>query len=338
MEKAKVNVLLIGGGGVGTVAAVNLEAGGLAEVSMVLRSNYQHVKTHGYSIESPDHGSISGWRPTEVLKNVPNAAEDNARKFDFLILATKNIPGNGPALVDIVRPAVTHSTTSILLLQNGLNIEKPFISAFPENVILSGISMMGSREIEPGVIRHIGHDSSLIGVFPGQRMPEQVGVETALHFCKVYLAAGKATCAYDDDVSRSRWRKLVYNASFNPICAITGMDTGSVRLADDAVEKLVRPAMEEIRTCAAAAGHELPEDIADKCLNFDPIEMHYVPSMLEDLRRGNLIEYENILGEPLKTAQKLGVPMPTISFLYSVCKTIQWKMKMEGSRQKIDAK
>ncbi|KAF7196939.1 hypothetical protein HII31_01857 [Pseudocercospora fuligena] len=334
MEEPKVNVLLVGGGGVGTIAALNLEAGGLAKVTMVLRSNYQHVKEHGYSIESEDHGSISGWKPTEVVNKVPDTRSDSTPIFDFVILATKNIPGNGMSLVDILRPAVTNGT-SILLLQNGLNIEKPFISAFAENIILSGISMMGSREIETGVIQHIGHDSSLIGAFHGQQVQESVGIQNAHHFCDMYSAAGKATCVYDSDVSRSRWRKLVYNACFNPICAITGLDTGSIRLADDAVEKLVRPAMEEIRACAAAAGHELPEDIADMILDVDPIEMHYVPSMLEDLRRGNLIEYENILGEPLRTGQRLGVPMPTISFLYSICKAIQWKMKNEGSRTKV---
>ncbi|KXT09209.1 hypothetical protein AC579_3498 [Pseudocercospora musae] len=335
MDKSKVNVLVVGGGGVGTIAAFNLEAGGLAEVSMVLRSNYQHVKIHGYSIESEDHGSISGWRPTQVLDNVPKSHSDDTRKFDFLVIATKNIPDNGTPLVEIVRPAVTRST-SIVLLQNGLNIERPFISAFPENVILSGISMMGSREIETGVIQHIGHDSSLIGVFPGQKVQEEIGIKTARDFCNIYSAAGKATCVQDFDVPWSRWRKLIYNACFNPICAITGLDTGSIRLADDSVETLIRPAMEEIRTCAAAAGHELPEHIADIILQFDPIEMHYVPSMLEDLRRGNLIEYENILGEPLRTGQKLGVPMPTISFLYSICKAIQWKLRNEGLKTKVN--
>ena len=173
---------------------------------------------------------------------------------------------------------------------DSLNIERPFISAFPDNVILSGISMMGSREISPGVIKHIGHDSMLIGVFSGQeRIGSEVCIDKAKQFCRIYSASGKATCIFDADVTRSRWRKLIYNASFNPICAITGLDTGSIRLADDAVERLVRPAMEEIRSCAAAAGHALPEDVADTTLEVDPIDMRYVPSMLEDLRKVSLL-------------------------------------------------
>lgn len=60
----KKNVLLIGGGSVGTIAALNLEAGGLANVTLVLRSNYNVVNDKGFDIESCDHGAIKGWKPS----------------------------------------------------------------------------------------------------------------------------------------------------------------------------------------------------------------------------------------------------------------------------------
>ena len=60
----RAKVLIVGGGGVGTVAALNLEAGGLAHVSIVLRSNYQQVSSYGYNVESEDHGSIANWKPS----------------------------------------------------------------------------------------------------------------------------------------------------------------------------------------------------------------------------------------------------------------------------------
>lgn len=60
----KANVLLVGSGGVGTMAAYNIEAGGLGTVTAVLRSNYEAVKQDGFTITSLDHGYIKGWRPT----------------------------------------------------------------------------------------------------------------------------------------------------------------------------------------------------------------------------------------------------------------------------------
>jgi ketopantoate reductase len=60
----KANILLLGGGAVGAIAALNLEAGGLSAVTAVLRSNFQVVNEEGYTIESVDHGKLKGWRPT----------------------------------------------------------------------------------------------------------------------------------------------------------------------------------------------------------------------------------------------------------------------------------
>jgi ketopantoate reductase len=65
----KTSVLLIGAGGVGTMAAYNLEAGGLATVTAVLRSNFKAVKESGFTIKSLDHGDVEGWRPTKSISN-----------------------------------------------------------------------------------------------------------------------------------------------------------------------------------------------------------------------------------------------------------------------------
>ncbi len=60
----KANVLLLGGGAVGAIAALNIEAGGLGAVTVVCRSNFSVVEKEGYAIESVDHGKIDAWRPT----------------------------------------------------------------------------------------------------------------------------------------------------------------------------------------------------------------------------------------------------------------------------------
>jgi ketopantoate reductase len=57
------NVLVVGSGGVGTIMAYNLQLGGLANVSCILRSNYKAVSEHGFNIDSCDYGKIEGWKP-----------------------------------------------------------------------------------------------------------------------------------------------------------------------------------------------------------------------------------------------------------------------------------
>lgn len=63
MATPKANVLLVGGGAVGSIAAVNIEAGGLGAVTLVARSNYIYINQLGYVIESIHHGKLQGWRP-----------------------------------------------------------------------------------------------------------------------------------------------------------------------------------------------------------------------------------------------------------------------------------
>lgn len=71
-ELKKKTVLIIGGGSVGAIAAVNLEVGGLAAVTVVLRSNYSAVTERGYKIESCDHGVLEEWKPTTGMMLSPS--------------------------------------------------------------------------------------------------------------------------------------------------------------------------------------------------------------------------------------------------------------------------
>lgn len=60
----KANILLVGAGGVGTLAAYNLELGGKAAVTAVLRSNHDHVVKNGFNIKSVNYGKVSNWKPS----------------------------------------------------------------------------------------------------------------------------------------------------------------------------------------------------------------------------------------------------------------------------------
>jgi len=324
VEEIRRYVLLVGGGSVGSIAAFNLQSGGLADVVVVLRSNYEAVTKNGYQIESCDHGSIQSWRPQSVVNKIPEKTE---RPFDYIVCSTKNVIDIPPTLSTLIGPAITSGHTVIILVQNGLNIEKPLIKAFPTNIVLSGVSLIGANEPSPGVIHQDFPDTLHIGPFSNPNIDSRDENAAAQDFVRIYNAGGKTKGIYSPEVSWTRWRKLVYNACLNPICAITGLDSGRIRLADGAIEGLVRPAMAEIVAAAAASGHILPDDIATAQIEMDPINMYLAPSMLSDARKGNFIEFENILGEPLREGEALGVPMPTVRVLYHLCQSMQWRNK-----------
>lgn len=264
----------------------------------------------------------------KVTKTVPDVS-DGGTKFDYIVCATKNIADVKPTVTDILAPAVTPGHTAVLLLQNGFNIEKPLIERFPQNPILSGVSLIGATEYAHGKIRHDDPDRLMVGAYLNSGLPQGTSIQAAKRFVEVYSACGKVVCEYDDDVAYTRWRKLVYNSTYNSIATIIRMDTSRMRIYEHIIDGLVRPAMLEIKAIALAAGVKLPDDIAETMIRVDGRDIFFKPSMCQDIEKGNYIEYENIVGEPLREAERLGVAAPTLSVLYEILKALQTKVKEE---------
>jgi hypothetical protein len=88
-DTAKKSVLVIGGGAVGAIAALNLDVGGLAEVTIVLRSNYKVVNESGYNFESCDHGTVKGWKPSVGTSPPPSPS-----KVSKVLHQTKHVTFN----------------------------------------------------------------------------------------------------------------------------------------------------------------------------------------------------------------------------------------------------
>ena len=55
------------------------------------------------------------------------------------------------------------SHTTIVLIQNGLDIELPLIATFPTNPIMSAVSMIGSSTADANRVVQIGADVLTIG-------------------------------------------------------------------------------------------------------------------------------------------------------------------------------
>ncbi|KAK4231848.1 ketopantoate reductase PanE/ApbA-domain-containing protein [Podospora fimiseda] len=360
-ELGKYNVLVVGSGGVGTMAAYAMEKGGKASVTAVLRSNFEVVNDRGFAIDSRDHGAISGWKPTHIRETVPNVAQEaHLQPYDFIIVATKNVADIPPTVADIIAPAVTPKKTAIALLQNGLNIEKPIIASFPYNPVISGVPYIGAIESPHGTIKHINHDKLIISPFDNPNIPVSQSENAARLFLDAYSCRG-VTCEYEPDVRKARWKKLLYNASYNTVAAILGMDTSRMRASEHVIDNLVRPVMKEIQQAAkvVAPGVELSDQLIEDLIRIDTFEGFFRPSMLQDIEKvrciymaaleiesfvtdkkwnrfqGKFIEFENIIGEPLREAESHGISMPTLKVIYALLKGIQWKMMEENGLVKV---
>jgi ketopantoate reductase len=126
----------------------------------------------------------------------------------------------------------------------------------------------------------------ILGPFRNPNINLEREEAAAQAFITMYAAAGKTRCLYCEDAPLARWRKLVFNACLNPICAITELDVERARLAEGAVEGLLRPAMQEIIATANALGHMISkEEQIASVPNYGIKESYLKPSMQTDIEK-----------------------------------------------------
>lgn len=331
---AQPKVLLVGSGGVGTIAALALTTKGLAETTMVVRSDYDKVINHGYTIRSATWGNIDNWRPTHVSRSVEDAVSGNG-PFDYIVLSTKNIPDGPQPCEEIVRPAIVPGKTTIVLLQNGIHIEKPMIREFPQNHVISGISLIGSANINC-VVENPGKDTILLSPFHNPNVDPQVSMAKTLEFKELYQHPDENVnkINIEENALRSRWEKLVYNSVLNTMCALTGLDVNRCQI-NNGNTTLFGPAMDEVIAIAASEGVVIDASIKQKFMHIGD-GFFYSPSMLVDIRKNQLLELEPILGNPLAIAKENGVPTPILTTIYHLLKMKQFGIMEEKGLVKIN--
>lgn len=119
--------------------------------------------------------------------------------------------------------------------------------------------------------------------------------------------------------------KLVYNATMNTVCALTGVDTGRLEYSGG-LEKISIPAMREVVAVAKADGVDLPANCISNAIHSDDGDW-FTPSMAVDVQKGNPIELEVIVGNLLTVARELNVETPTLNLLYELLKVVQFRLK-----------
>lgn len=346
-------ILVIGAGGVGVITALSLWLKKESDVSLIVRSDYDRVLKHGYTIESCDYGRLEGWRPHHIYSSVEDAASaaDN-QGYNYIVVTTKNII-DGPVnsrVSNIIRPVLEKNkelhgsqlTTHILLVQNGIDIEKEIWAEFPREqyryTVLSGIQLIGSTKIGSGHISQVGQDHLSCGAFDPQ---DAAAIQAANDFVRMYSNEGQNFVEFDPRVRYSRWKKLLYNAAINISTALVGLDVP--RCLEFGVNKksteieVFHPAMREIIAIAASEGIIIEEEFITMFTEITRKKV-FKPSMCVDCEKGQLMELEVILGNPIRIAKRNGVATPTLSILYNLLVLVQAKLKERKGLLKFDEK
>lgn len=68
------------------------------------------------------------------------------------MVTTKAIPSASHSEATLIEPLVSVGTT-IVLIQNGIGVEQAYTRKFPQNILLSAVTVVSAEQIEHGVVR-----------------------------------------------------------------------------------------------------------------------------------------------------------------------------------------
>ena len=308
MDFKKIKIVLFGTGAVGSFYAGKLAQAG-ASVSVVSRSDYDVVKKQGISIKS----TLGNFHfvPERVLKN-GGEYRDTA---DYIIVATKVLPEID--IYQMIKDTVTPES-SIILLQNGIDIEKPVVGKFPENEIISALAFICVSRTEYGVVNHQDYGNLMLGRYPG-------GSSDKVKMLVEMFSKSGITVEGTEDVIAARWKKLLWNAPFNPLSVICGGIDTRVLLGNSEIKNLCVEIMKEVLTLSIADGHPLSEVMIRKNIKDTEIMTPYKTSMLLDYENKRPMEVEAILGNALRIAEKYNIVTTNIKIIYALLSILNKK-------------
>ncbi len=306
-------VLIVGAGAVGALYGAMLQRGG-ATISIYCRHGCDEILRNGIHVKSIWGDSLLKVEQTYARPETPGLP------FDLILVATKVLPEKN--IAESIKPFVAQNTT-ILLIQNGLNIETPYLQLYPDNELLSALAFVCSNRLGLCEIEHLDYGRIVIGT---------AGSSQITRLSEIVSMLGKAGVPVDISVNiqKDRWEKLVWNVPFNPLSVLGGKASTEDILKNSESRELAQSLMEEIVTIARAAGYPLDHEVVRTMIERTEKMKPYKTSMLLDYEAGRPMEIEAIVGEPLREARRLKVPAPHLGTIHALLLLLERNHSISG--------
>jgi len=302
MNTKKLTISIIGTGAIGGYYGIILSQMG-HDVHFLLNSDYNYVQEHGLTLKSAVHGQIK-------LPNVN--AYNNASKMpisDLVIIALKTT--HNTKVLPTVLPFVANQNSTVILIQNGLGMEEEVANMFPNLQFAGATALICSSKEKNGIIKHDAYGAIDFGSYNLKNLNilEQLSTELSAKNIRSTI----------QDLKLLRWKKLVWNMTFNGLSVAKNANT-NILLTQ--YRELVDTIMQEVVTLANCNGVDIPISFAADMIPFTKKMGSYAPSMRQDYLNGKPLELDYLYQKPIEIADKLSVKIPAIKNLYQNLITI----------------
>jgi len=325
-------ILIYGAGSMGTVlGAYLLKAGVPADLVTRDKDHVQALKTGGAKIS----GTVSFTTPPfngEEGRGCALLPFEMKKKYDIVFLITKQQDNavSAAMLKNFITPDGVLCT-----LQNGIP-EPALAEIMGENKVLGCMCAWGANKTKPGCVDLTSEPSSMsfgLGNLGKDTHPKLGEVKAVLEkMCAVTT---------ENNFIGVRWSKLLINAAFSGMSAVTGFNFGQIASGKRSRECALGVLKECINVCRAAKIIIEPVQGKDLVRLFDynnslqklkaslilPIAIRkhkaITSSMLPDLDRGRLCEIDEINGVVCSWGKKHGVSTPVNDKIVEIVHSIE---------------
>ena len=297
----------MGCGAVGSLFAANLASLDDVEVWAydLAAAHVAAINERGLRLVGAGEVHATGIRATSNAAELPPC--------DFGLVATKAMHTEAA----IAATAHAFRNGCVASVQNGVGNEET-IAAHVDRVI-RGTTFPAGKIIEPGVVQWDVKGDTTFGPFEPQPAAT-AEIERLADAC----TRGGMPAAAVADARGAQWRKVIFNASTNPIGALTGLTHGRVCELPP-LRALVTALVDEGKAVAAAQGIELdadPEELIDHAARPDVAYGHKA-SMLQDVEARRQTEVDYLNGGIVRFGREHGVPTPLNEAVVALIKGVE---------------
>jgi 2-dehydropantoate 2-reductase len=314
--------LIAGAGAIGAYIGARMAQAGFDVTLFARGPHLRAMQEHGVQVKSSDGDFVA--RPTIA----GSLAEVGPVDVAFLGVKAHGLPQLAPQLQPVFGP-----DTTVVSTQNGipwwyfqgfggdwegLRLERVdpggvISSAIEAHRVLGSIVYFSTEIPSPGVIQHIEGNRISLGEPDGSRSDRSRRIAEAL------IASG-LRCPVTTRLRHEIWVKVLGNASFNPVSALTRATLVQM-VRDPGVCSVIRNIMQEVEAVSRKLGMELPVSIDQRIAGAEKVGEHKT-SMLQDLEAGRPMELEALVGAVVELGERVGLSMPYTQTVYRCAKLL----------------
>ncbi len=315
-------IAILGAGATGGFLGARLAKGG-AEVVLIARGPHlRAMRESGLRLIEVDGETTVPVEATDDLTAIRSS------DFVFVTLKAHSVPAIAEGLAANLGP-----NTAVVSAQNGIpwwyfqrhggDLDGIHLETVdpggvigrtidPERVI-GCIVYAATSVVGPGIVQHVEGERFSLGELDGNQ------TERIAALSRVLTEAG-LKAPVQARIRQELWVKLMGNAVFNPLSALTRASLGAMA-ESPVLAPVVHAAMEEVDAVASRLGISMSISIDQRIRGAARVGNHKT-SMLQDLESGRPMEIDAITGSVVELGGRLRVPVPHLETIYASVKVL----------------